>query len=59
MEHLDSYEQKGHILSENDTAHSSQKTLKYTLDELIKCQKEITALNKKLLSLCRYDTKLH
>ena len=58
MEHLDSYEQKAHNPSGNDTAHASQTTLKYTLDELIKCQKEITALNKKLLSLCNSDTKL-
>lgn len=56
MEHLDTYKQKAHNLIENDTAHSSKKTLKYTLDELIKCQKEITALNKKLLSLCNSDT---
>ena len=58
MEHLDSYEQKAHNPSGNDTAHPSQTTLKYTLDELIKCQKEITALNKKLLSLCNSYTKL-
>jgi len=59
MKHLNSYEQKVHNPSENDTTHPSQKTLKDTLNELIKCQKEITALNKKLLSLCNSDTKLH
>jgi hypothetical protein len=59
MEHLDSYEQKVHNPGENGTAPSSQKTLKYTLDELIKCKKEITELNNKLLSLCNSDTKLH
>ncbi|MFT4579607.1 MAG: hypothetical protein ACI9UO_002453 [Nitrospinales bacterium] len=59
MEHLDSYEKKVHNPSESGTAHSSKKTLKYTLDELIKCQKEITELNRKLLSLCNSDTKLH
>jgi hypothetical protein len=59
MEHLDSYKQKTHNPSENDTEHLSHTTLKYTLDEFIKCQKEITALNKKLLSLCNSDTKLH
>ena len=58
MEPLDSYEKKAHNPSGNDTANPSQTTLKYTLDELIKCQKEITALNKKLLSLCNSDTKL-
>jgi hypothetical protein len=59
MEHLDSYEQKNHNPSRNDTVDLSNKTLEHTLDELIKCQKEITALNKKLLSLCNSDTKLH
>jgi hypothetical protein len=59
MEHLDSYEQKAHNPSENDTSHSSKETLKYSLDELIKCQKEMTELNRKLLSLCNSDTKLH
>jgi hypothetical protein len=59
MEHLNSYEQKVSNPSETGTARSSQKTLKYTLDELIKCQKEITALNKKLLSLCNSDAKLN
>ena len=58
MEHLDRYEQKAHNPSGNDTAHLSQTTLKYTLDELINYQKEITALNKKLLSLRNSDTKL-
>jgi hypothetical protein len=38
MKHLDNYEQKAHNPSENGTAHSSKETLKYTLDELIKCQ---------------------
>jgi hypothetical protein len=59
MEHLNSYEQKVHNPSENETAHPSQESLKDTLNELIKCQKEITALSKKLLSLCNSDTKLH
>ena len=59
MEHLDSYEQKAHNPGENDTSHSSKETLKYNLDELIKCQKEMTELNRKLLSLCNSDTKLH
>ena len=59
MEHLDSYKQKAHNSSENDTSHSSKETLKYTLDELIKYQKEITEFNRKLLSLCNSDTKLH
>ncbi len=59
MEYLDSYEQKTPNSSGNGTAPPSKDTLKYTLDELIKCQKEITALNKKLLSLCNSDTKLH
>ena len=59
MEHLNSYEQKVHNPSGNDTTHSSQETLKQTLDKLIKCQKELTVLNKKLLSLCNSDTKLH
>ena len=59
MKHLDNYEQKAHNPSEDGTAHSSKETLKYTLDELIKCQKEITELNKKLSSLCNSDTKLH
>ena len=59
MEHLDSYEQKAHNPSENDTSHSSKETLKYTLDELIKCQKKNTKLNRKLLSLCNSDKKLH
>ena len=58
MEYFESYEQKAHNPSGNKTAHLSQSTLKYTLDELIKYQKEITALNKKLLSLCNSDTKL-
>ncbi len=59
MEHLDDYEQNVHNPCGHGTEHSSKDTLKYTLDELIKCQKEITALNKKLLSLCNSDTKLH
>ena len=54
MEHLDSYEQKAHKPSGNDTAHPSQTTLKYTLDELIKCQKQITALNKKAIIFMQY-----
>ena len=58
MAHFNSYEQKVQNPSENGTSHPSQDTLKYTLDELIKCRKEITALNKKLLSLCNSDTKL-
>ena len=58
MEYFESYEQKAHNPSRNDTAHPSQTSLKYTLDELIKYQKEITALNKKLLSLRNSDTKL-
>jgi len=59
MEHLDSCEQNVHNSCGNGTAHSSKDTLKYTLDELTKCQKEITELNRKLLSLCDSDTKLH
>jgi len=59
MGHLNNYEPKFYNPSANDTTHSSQETLNRTLDELIKCQKEITALNKKLLSLCKSDTKLH
>jgi hypothetical protein len=59
MEHLNSYEKKVYNPSGIDTAHSSQETLKYTLDEWIKCQKELTALNKKLLSLCNSDAKMH
>jgi hypothetical protein len=59
MEHFNSYKQKVYSPNRNDTPCSSQETLKNTLDEWIKCQKELTALNKKLLSLCKSDTKLH
>jgi hypothetical protein len=45
MEHLDSYkdsyEQKAHNPSGNDTAHPSQTTLKYSLDELINTRKKL------------------
>lgn len=59
MEHLDTYQQSIHAKNRKGVARPPHETLKDTLNELIQCQKEITALNKKLFSLCKNDKELH
>ncbi len=53
MEHLDTFNARGK--NEKVAVPSSHETLEGTLNELIQCQKEINALNKKLFALCKND----
>ncbi len=55
MEHSDTYPQKEPRQTRIGKRPSPQETLVETLEKLNTCQKEIHALNKKLLSLCKSD----
>ncbi len=53
MEYLDTYQQNFQLKKQKRTIRSSYESEKDALNELIQCQKEISALNKKLFFLCK------